>query len=730
VRQLRPSVCLLLGACLWVFAPGATRSVRAQTVAAPGAVVSRDGLPADGLLEGEAAITDLDRDHWSFAPLERPAPPPLTEEPWPQNPIDLFVLQRLVRKGLRPLPPAPRAVLIRRVTFGLTGLPPTADDVEAFVTDPRKDAYRRLVDRLLASPAYGEHQAQAWLDLARFAESDGFEHDKTRPRAWRYRDWVIDALNRDLPYDRFLQLQLAGDVLEPNNPQATIATAFCLSGPDMPDINSQEERRHDLLNELTATVGASLLGLQLGCAQCHDHKYDPLSQADFYRLRAIFEPSVQLKKNESVDVLGAGSAEPPPGRVYLRGDWRRPGPVVQPDFPRIANPFDGRLMAYLDLGPSDLRQSDKGQSASDMQESVERDLDAPASGQGSRSAGARRVALARWLTRPDHPLTSRVMVNRVWQQHFGRGLSETPSDFGLMGDAPSHPLLLDWLATELVRRQFSLKALHRLIVTSGTYCQASQPEGAAAGEAPQSMGRPGELPMQEQARADWLRGRVHDPTNRWLSRFPRQRLSGEMLRDALFAVSGSLNREAGGPGVRPPLPPELVATLLRDQWTVSPKPSDHYRRSVYVFARRNLRYPIFDAFDRPDANASCPLRSRSTTAPQALLLLNAPQSLDAARRLAGAVFAQAGSAEAGSDRAEIVCWLYRQALARSPDSDELRAAEQFFDRQQELLAKERPETWAAATPIPCPPGVDRRLAVAVTDLCLALMNGNEFLYID
>lgn len=627
----------------------------------------------------EPTISDGEREHWSFRPLTRPALPDVSPTAWVVNPVDRFILSKLERKQLTPQPPSDRVTLLRRLSFDLRGLPPTIAELDAFVADPAPDAYERLVDRLLASPQYGEHRAQAWLDLARFAETDGFEHDKVREQAWRYRDWVISALNADLPYDRFVGWQIAGDELQPGHDEARIATAFCLSGPDMPDINSQEERQHNLLNEMTATVGSVLLGLQFGCAACHDHKYDPISQADFYRLRAIFEPAVTLKKNQSVSTFDERPATTLVSHLMLRGDWRRPGPELAPAFPRIANPSSQPFAV------------------------------APADG----STG-RRAALAHWLTSTDNPLTSRVIANRVWQWHFGDGLSRTPSDVGVTGDEPSHPELLDWLATELVRSNWSLKHLQRLILTSATYRQASLP-------------RSSEWTPEQQAAAEanWRRSLEVDRADLWLSRFPRRRLSGEMLRDAMLAASETLTVETGGPGVRPPLPRELVQTLLKDQWEVNARTADHYRRSIYVFARRNLRYPIFEAFDRPDGNASCPRRNRSTTAPQSLLMLNSNFSLEAARRLAGCVLREHAVLD---DRT--LTDLHRRLLSRRPSADELQEMQEFLNVQLQLLRTGTSPPDEAAAPLPPISGIDPIAAVALTDLCLALLNSNEFLYVD
>jgi hypothetical protein len=654
---------------------------------AAAAIGAENEEAAEGTLQ-ELEVHDYDRDHWAFKPLARPKQPAVKNAAWVQTPIDRFILAALEKKGLAPLPEADRETLIRRLSFDLLGLPPAPAEIDAFLADDSPDAYERLVERMLGSHHYGERWAQHWLDLARFAETDGFEHDKLRKDAWRYRDWVIDALNADTPYDRFVHLQLAGDELSPGDAAARIATAFCLSGPDMPDINSQDERKHNVLNELTSTVSSALLGLQMGCAQCHDHKYDPIGQHDFYRLRAVFAPSVQVKKNVSLDVLAeqAGGAKPEVyvSHLMIRGDWQRPGPEVTPDYPRIANPWDDRLVDDAKL------YADRA----------------------GKSSGL-RTALAVWITRGDHPLTTRVIVNRLWQHHFGEGLSRTPSDFGLMGDPPSHEELLDWLATELVRRNWSLKQLHRLIVTSAVYRQAGRWTAPSWSDE-----------QRRRAAESLAASRAADPNNYLLARFPRRRLSGEEVRDAMLSAAGVLNTKDGGPGVMPPIPPELEETLLKGQWEVDADPSEHDRRSVYVFARRNLRYPVFDVFDRPDGNASCARRSRSTTAVQSLLMLNSRASLDLARRLAGRLFRD----EQSSD--ERILLAYRRTLGRPPDEREFQLARSYLNRQQALIAEEGRDAKKLALPQPLPPGVDAPQAAAVVDFCLALFNTSEFVYVD
>jgi hypothetical protein len=505
---------------------------------------------------------------------------------------------------------------------------------------------------------------------ARFAETDGFEHDKIRDEAWQYRDWVVAALNADLPYDEFVRLQLAGDE-GGSTLSSSIATMFALAGPDMPDINDQDERRHSRLNELTATVGAVFLGLQMGCAQCHDHKYDPITQGDFYRLRAVFEPAVPPLKRDAPYLALANHADVQKPRLWLRGDHRRPGPEVPPAFPRIA--------------------------------------DTPGESSDRAEDGHSRTTLARWLTRDDNPLAGRVIANRLWLYHFGRGICDTPSDLGLMSANPTHPELLDWLASELRDSGWSWKHLHRVIAGSATYRQASSLDSAASSADPQSQIR---------------NPKSVDPENLLYSRFPRRRLEGEAVRDAILSAAGLLNSLAGGPGVMPPIAPELEATLLKGQWIESPDEGDHYRRSIYVFARRNLRYPIFEAFDRPDANASCPSRNRSTTAPQSLLLLNSEFSLLAARYLAGRI------ASDTSEPAEQVERLYALALSRRPTASETTLLVSFLDQQCNRLEAEARQADELALPVPLRDGHAPYAAAALVDACLAILNSNELLYVD
>ncbi len=598
-------------------------------------------LPADKpapTAEPERPLTEDDHRHWSFRPLARPNFPAVKQSSAIANPIDRFILAKLEENGLTFAPEAGPRSLLRRLRFDLTGLPPTPEEIEAFLEDKSPEAYRRVVDRLLASPAYGERWAQHWLDVARFAESDGFEFDHERKEAWRYRDWVIKALNNDMPYDRFVQWQLAGDEIAPENEAARIATGFLVAGPDMIDINLATERRHEFLNKMTQAVGEVFLGLTLGCAQCHAHRTDPISIEDFYRFRAIFANTMaDPKKSQQLPhLIKEPNASPPASFVMQRGDFRRPGAATGPAYLRITNPGEQTI---------------------------------PPAPEGATSS-QRRAALAAWLTRPEHPLTPRVIVNRVWQHHFGRALAPTPNDLGHTGKPPSHPELLDWLATELPRQEWSLKAMHRLLVTSRTYRQASHGSGEA-----------------------WSAALARDPKNTLLSRMSRRRLEGEAIRDSFLSAAGLLNSKAGGPSVRPPLPKEVTSTLLNKQWEVTGDASEHVRRSIYIFVRRNLRYPLFDVFDRPDTNASCPRRNKSITATQSLTLLNSEFSLKIAKALAE-------RAASAGDATMQVEFLYLHLFGRPPT-----------DREREVAA-----TLLMDSPLP--------------DLCLALLNTNEAIHVD
>jgi len=608
-------------------------------------------VSAEQLRVEEEPITDADRDHWSFCPLSRPALPDNADAPRVRNEIDQFIAARLEPLGLSFQPDAEPETILRRVTFDLTGLPPDPDRVLEFLEDPSDENYAAYVQSLLRSPAYGERWAQHWLDLVRFAESDGFEHDQTRPDAWRYRDWVIDALNLDMSYDRFVKLQLAGDELEPENENSKLATGFLLAGPDMPDINSQEERRHNVLNDITSTVGTTLLGLTMNCAQCHDHPYDPVSHADFYRLRAFFDNAVYPAGGKQLGhIVSEPNPRPPRHFVYNRGDYRDRGPEIAPWFLRIVNPEHEPVPSLL--------------------ETIQ-----------PHSSG-RRMAFAEWLAREDNQLFLRSSVNRLWLHHFGKPLAGTPNDLGVRGKQPAMPELLDWLATELPRRQWSLKEMHKLMVTSTTYRQTSQPV---------DLGK-------------WAAANFADPENQFFSRMNRTRLSGEAIRDAMLDSCGMLNRKAGGPSVNLPLPAEVELTLLKKQRQVTEDVSEHHRRSIYVFSRRNLGYPMFDVFDRPDRLTSCAQRTQSTTPTQSLTVMNSPFSREMADAMAQTILETAGDVPSN--------WVDAAALhiySRPASDDERSVARHWL--QQRLFEGDEPRA-------------------VLSDYCLALYNTNAFFYVD
>ena len=607
----------------------------------------------------EPSIDAADFEYWAYQPVIRPEVPVIADDQWSKNVIDKFILARLKEKSFQPVERANRTSLIRRMTFGVTGLPPKPQAVQQFLSDSSPNAYSRLVDRLLDDQGYGEHWGQHWLDLVRFAETDGFEHDKVRPEAWRYRDWVIDAFNQDLPYDRFLQLQIAGDEIEPESNEALVATGFLLAGPDMPDINLQNERRHLFLNSMTANVGEVVLGLRFACAQCHHHRTDPISQHDFYRLRAFFETidlfkdqplpkSFDKKDKKTVKVRGTRNLQKTEvvSHLWVRGDFRRKGTELEPRFPRA--------LTAGKMEPDALSL-----------------------------ANGRRQVLAEWLTQREQPLTARVMVNRVWQHHFGVGIIPTVSDFGWMGEGASHPELLDWLAAELMDSGWSLKHLHRLILNSACYQLASHP-----GEE-----------LSDEQKHHWEQLLESDSENRLLGRSHFRRLTAESIRDSLLTVSGELNRKQGGPGIRPTLPAAVTSTLLKNQWVVTPDETEHTRRSIYLFARRNLQMPMLKVFDKPDANLSCPRRSQTTIAPQALHLLNSEFTRDRASQFSKRVL------KTSDNQAERIEAAYLIGLGRKPSSREQDACREFLEAESDE------ET-------------------AWLNLCHALFNLNEFVYVD
>lgn len=734
-----------------------------------------------GTLRAADAVPAFNEGAWPYHPPRRPAVPSVRSSAAVANPIDAFVVHTLEEAGLQLNQPADKLTLLRRVTFDLTGLPPTAAEQDAFLADTSSDAYARVVNRLLDSPRYGERWAQHWLDVVRFAESDGFKEDAPRPNAHKYRDYVIRAFNADLPYDRFLAQQLAGDELEPGNPEALIATGLNRLYPDEYNAADVRQRRQEIHDDLTDATSLALLGLTVGCAQCHDHKFDPITQVDYFRLQAFFAPllprdDVQLGTPEEKATFAARQAEWEQATAEVRAEMEsivapRRAAVLEdallkfePDIrgamataPEARTAMQQQLctqvMKFVSPKLRDAPEKGLKGEAKERYEALKRQLaefdhlkpaslptamavsDASAiappthrlavgnyrapleevqpgfpkflgdsepkfaSATDANTTG-RRAALARWLTRPDHPLVGRVIVNRLWQHHFGRGIVATPNDFGAMGAPPTHPQLLDWLAVELVENGWSLKALHRLMVTSASYQQSSQ------------------IDFDNPAHA---RALETDPENRWLWHAERQRLEGEAIRDAMLLVAGRLNTRMFGPSSHPELPAGIDAKAA---WPVDKRPSDRDRRSIYIFAKRNLRYPLLEMFDSPDMHNSCAQRPSTITAPQALALLNGEFSLDMARHWSGRLLAAHQR-----DTSALLQAAFREAFARPACDEQMQAAEAFLARQAAALAttaSSDPE----ALPASVPDGYEPAQAAAVVDFCHALLNANEFLYVD
>ena len=620
-----------------------------------------------------AEYSDSERSFWSFQPRQAAAAPAVDSD-WASSPVDAFVWSRLAAAGLRPAPEARRSELARRAYFDTTGLPPTPAELEAFVSDRSPGAWERLVDRLMSSPRWGERAAQRWLDVVRFAETEGFEYDRYLPGLWRYRDFVIESFNRDKPLDRFIAEQLAGDEMAADGPQShadrelLAAAGFHRLGPVRRNAGNQEvaSSRNEVLTERTDIVGTALLGLTVGCARCHDHMFDPIRQVDYYRLQAYFgasrETNLVFDSDSTIEDWQKATKEIATKMKSLRGEIKlaegeeRLRLQAEHDALESQLPEPPPTLATVRNGSEDrnqVRLLDRGDHTKPLQPVDPRPLgvllpeDAPTLPPDAEDPRSR---LAGWITSPEHPLTARVAVNRIWQGYFGRGIVDTPNDFGAMGGRPSHPALLDFLANELIESGWSTKHVHRLILTSSAYRQASH------------------NPSQEE------RGMQQDASNRLLWRGPRRRLGAEEVRDAMLAAAGELNLAYGGKSVMLPVEDALV-DLLYDptQWRVPADQAQHRRRSIYLIAKRNLRLPFMEVFDQPALLTSCARRESSTHAPQSLELLNGPISNELAARFAARL-----DREAGRDLDSIVSQAYLLAAGRPPTEDEALIARNFL----------------------------------------------------
>lgn len=608
--------------------------------------------------------------HWAFEKVRKPSVPSVHDSGWVNTPVDAFVLERLEQKDWRPALPASKSDLIRRVYFDVTGLPPSPDAIRSFIADPSPGAYEHLVDQLLSTPQYGERWAQHWLDLVRFAETEGYEYDRNIPDAWRYRDYVIASFNNDKPYDRFLSEQIAGDEIAPDSNECEIASAFNRLGPIRRNAGNPEIAlsRNEVLTERADIIGSAFLGMTVGCARCHNHKLEPISQKDYYRLQAYFaasdEHNISLasaeeqkrweEQSKSISdelkqlrqkVKGAeGEKRMTLTRQIEELEDRLPDPL--PTIPATRNNFTNRTEVHV-LKRGVWEKKEEAVAPRPPSVLVGEDLpELPA------DYPQPRTALAKWLASPENPLTARVMVNRLWQHHFGAGLVKSVNDFGTHGDRPSHPELLDWLAATFVENGWHFKPIHRLILLSSAYRQSVHSDAAARYE-------------------------KEDPENRLLSRFNRRRLSAEEIRDAMLAVAGQLNPKSGGPSVMIPVDEDLVKLLYKpSQWKASHSAQECNRRSVYLLAKRNLRLPFMDTFDAPALLSNCARRESSTHPPQALEMLNGKTSNDLAE-----AFAARLRCETGGHREKMVDRAFWLALGRAPSQSELAASMRYLLEQ-------------------------------------------------
>ena len=602
--------------------------------------------------------------HWAFTPAKRPPVPNVN--PLAPNPIDAFIRQRLEAAQLAPSPEAEPATLIRRVSLDLTGLLPTPAEVDAFIHDTSPQAYEKLVDRLLASPHYGERQARHWLDLARYADSNGYTIDGARS-IWPYRDWVIQAFNSDLPFDQFTIQQLAGDLLPEASKEHLIATGFHRNTSYNEEGGTDREQfRVERTVDRTNTTGAVWLGLTIGCAQCHDHKYDPISQKEYYSLYAFFNscdepvypvggrPDLDKKLND----LDAVREE------LRRAEKKQELANIEAEMKKLRGQLPSTLIVREMKTPRPTHVQIRGEFLR-LGDRVVPGFPASLLSEQSAATPQNRLDLARWLVSPDNPLTARVTVNREWQKFFGVGLVETENDFGMQGSLPTHPELLDWLAVEFRESGWSFKKLHKQIVMSATYRQSSSmrnAETAAKGAKPQSI----------------------DPTNKLLWRQNRLRVEAEIIRDAALSASGLLTPTIGGPGVYPPLPAEVFAfTQNKKPWPEEKGPN-RYRRGMYTYIWRQSQHHLLTTFDAPDAQTSCTRRNRSNTPLQALHLANDPAFLEFYEGL-GKRLEKEG---AMMDDAGKVDLAYKLCFCRQPTDSERERVLAFLEQQR----KQDPKT--------------------------------------
>jgi hypothetical protein len=705
---------------------------------------------------GPPPVTPETMKFWSFQPVRRPAVPKVKNAKWVRNPIDAFVLARLEKEGMQPNPPASRQALIRRAYYDLTGLPPTFEQVQAFVSDQSPNAWEKAVDQLLASPHYGEKWGRHWLDLVRYAETNSYERDGDKPNAWRYRDYVIRSFNEDKPYDQFIKEQLAGDEQAPRTAERMIATGYYRLGIWDDEPADPEQALYDDLDDIARTTGEVFLGMTIGCARCHDHKIDPIPQKDYYSFLAFFS-GVKRFGQRSYESIRAASLRDikPEGEEARRfqeqlaaheartkrnderigaletkilgflvgvekDEWQNermrlrlarkhvPAELSEDEFKRYEGLVKER-QGLRDFRPTvqALAVTEGGTKAPDMfvllrgNPHVPGDKVSPAfpsvlappqpqiAPTPFDDTSGRRTALANWIASQENPLTARVMANRVWHYHFGRGIVRSTSNFGFQGDKPTHPALLDWLASELATgggagksgeaRAWTMKRIHRLIMLSSTYQMSSTAQ-------PKALAK--------------------DPENDLMWRFDMRRLQAEEIRDAILAANGSLNEKMGGPSFYPDMPAEVLAgqSMPGAGWGKS-SPEDQCRRSVYIFVKRSLAVPLIANFDGPETDFTCQARFATTQPTQALGMLNSKWTNDQAR-----VFANFLKAHAGPKTEDRVRLCLERTLQRVPTAAEITRGVKLINALQQ----------------------DEHLDAdaALASYCLVALNLNEFIYLD
>jgi hypothetical protein len=703
-------------------------------------------MPPDGKPLSEKEIEAIKRwigegakwgQHWAYTKVSKPDAPKGSDASWVRNPIDGFILAKLDAAGLKPAKPADKLGLLRRAYYDLIGLPPTAEEIDAFLADESRNAYEKVIDRLLQSPHYGEKWGRHWLDLVRYAESNGYERDNPKENVWKYRDYVIEAFNADKPYDQFVIEQLAGDEIEQPTAASITATGFYRLGVWDDEPVDREQAFYDGLDDIIITTSEAFLGMTVGCARCHDHKLDPIPQTDYYRMLAVFRnlehgntqrdianDEERRKHEELAKTFGEElkslrekilvfedkvyetfsnpeKEDAKDGRRRQRMIAQRRASVLSKDELREymalrdevrraertkSSPLDKALAAKEngDRAPETFvlmrgNAHAKGDKVEPGFPGIISASKAEIPEAGSKGSSHRRLALARWIASPDNPMTARVMVNRLWQYHFGRGIVRSSSDFGYQGTPPTHPELLDWLASEFVARGWSMKAMHKLMMMSSTYQMSSEANEAAL---------------------------VKDPLNDLFWRFDMRRLTAEEIRDSILMATGELNPKMFGPSVYPPLPAEVLATASNPGagWGNSSR-EEAARRSIYVHLKRSLRHPLLSSFDAPDTDTGCAVRVSTTVPTQALGMLNSKFMSEQADALAKRL-----EEEHPDDVKAQVAMAIRLTTGRTADSKEIDSDAAF------VAAQAKEENMAPAA--------------ALRHYCLMILNTNEFVYLD